>query len=297
MRRLIALAAVTAAVPALALAAPATAQSATTAAAPATAKPGNPVDALRLQFAKKSGVRVDENTRMGIGKQDIFAFRETGKLRFGRSGVDAYDAKITLKGFDKDGDSTVRAIVVGGRMYLKSALYEELLPAGRTWVRTSGKASTYSNGPIDLLKPNVLKAILATAKAKSPGGTVGGARTTLVRGSIPLSSLGRVSPMLSSIAKSEKSKKITVPWRMWIGADQLPRRFQTTVKVPVSPSTGSSMGDVYIAADNRYTSWGAKVVITAPPADLVVDEKDLTDELPVIPDLTTKIPGVPTREH
>ncbi|MFC4531380.1 hypothetical protein [Sphaerisporangium dianthi] len=297
MRRLIALVATAAVAPALTLAAtPATARSAPAAAAkaaPATPKPvpGSPADALRLQFAKKSSVRVDEYTRMGIDGEDLFAYRQTGSLRFGKSGVDAYSLKTTLKGDAGDGDTTVRTVVIDGKMYLKSALYDELLPAGRTWVRVA-KAAPYSNS-VDILQPKTLKALLATTKAESPGGKVGGARTTLLRGSIALSALARTTPSLASLATARKGPKIMVPWKLWVGGDRLPRRFQTKISLPVGPG----MGDVYIANDNRYASWGGKAVIAAPPADLVIDEKDLGEDLPVIPDLTTRITGMATREN
>ncbi|WP_405144689.1 hypothetical protein OG589_42850 [Sphaerisporangium sp. NBC_01403] len=293
MRRLIALAATALVAPALAMAAPSTAH-----AAPTTAKaaPKNAVEALRLQFAKKTTVRMDEDTRMKLDGKDLFRYRQVGVLRFGKSGVDAYDTKTVSNFGGEGGDSTVRMIVVDGKAYLKSPLYDDLLPAGRTWVRTSAPSGGNSTSSlIDVLQPKVLKAVLGSTKAKGNGGKVGGARTTLLRGSITLAQLAKVSPTVADLAKSLKTKKtVTLPWKMWVGGDQLPRRFQTVFPLSTSPL----VGDISITTDARFTSWGGKVAIKAPPADLVVDEKDLEGDLPeTTPDFTTTITGMATRER
>jgi hypothetical protein len=291
MRRWIALAATALVAPALGMAAPATAH-----AAPATAKtaPGNPVDALRQQFAKKSTVRVDEDTRMRADGKDLFRFRQAGVLRFGKSGVDASDTRTVIKSGVKGGDTALRVIILNGKAYAKSPLYDELLPAGRTWVRSSAPTAGGTSSMIDILQPKVLKTVLASTKSKAPAGKVGGAKTTLLRGSLSLTALAKVSPAIAEIAKSAKSKKpVMLPWKLWIAGDQLPRRFQSNFPL----STGALIGDLTITTDSRFTSWGGKVVITAPPADLVVDEKDLDTELPETPDFTTTITGMASREH
>ncbi|WP_248966286.1 hypothetical protein [Sphaerisporangium perillae] len=296
MRRWIALTATAMVAPALAMAAPAAAHAApgtanATLTAPQAA-PGNPVEALRQQFAKKSGVRLDELTRMRLDGEDLLKYRQVGNLRFGKSGVDALDVKIVLKGDGKVPDSTLRTIVIDGKTYLRSALYDDLLPAGRSWVRAEGGTPTLST--IDVLQPKVLKTILASTKSKSPGGKVGGARTTLLRGSVTLANLAKVSPSLASLAKSLKSKKpVALPWKLWIGGDQLPRRFQSSLPISASSLTGK----LTIDTDSRYTSWGKKVVITAPPATEVVDEEDLQTDLPVTPDLTFPVTGLTARQH
>ncbi|GAA3841586.1 hypothetical protein GCM10022226_75070 [Sphaerisporangium flaviroseum] len=286
---MIALAATALVAPALAMAAPATAH-----AAPATAKPASPVDALRQQFAKKSTVRMDEDTRIKVDGKDLFRYRQAGVLRFGKSGVDASDTRTVVKSDAEGGDSTVRVIILNGKAYLKSPLYDELLPAGRTWVRTSAPTAGGTNSVIDVLRPKVLKTVLASTKSKAPAGRVGGARTTLLRGSLSLSALAKVSPDAAEFARSVKSKKpVMLPWKMWIAADQLPRRFQSSFPM----SGGALLGSMTITTDSRFTSWGGKVVIAAPPADLVIDEEDLTEDLPVTPDLTTTITGVAARER
>jgi hypothetical protein len=84
-----------------------------------------------------------------------------------------------------------------------------------------------------------------------------------------------------------------VPWKLWVGGDQLPRRFQSTLVLP----TGSKSTALTIGTDSRLTAWGAKVVIQAPPAVLVVDEEDLQTDLPTTPDFTTVIPRTGSHEH
>ncbi|RCG24483.1 hypothetical protein DQ384_33110 [Sphaerisporangium album] len=289
---MIALTAVAVTAPALALTVP-TAAHATphTMTAKPTAAPAGPVDALRQQFAKKGSVRISEDSRMEFAGDVGLRSRVAGTVRFGKSGPDAIDLKVTSKAGKTV--NRMQVITVGGKTYLKSPLYDDMLPAGRSWVRTTGDLSSTS-GTIDILQPKVLKAVLAHTTSKAPGGTIGGARTVLLRGSIKLSDLAKVSPSVAPLAKGLRNKKtISLPWKLWIGADQLPRRFQSTFSL----SGGDFLGDMSVATDTRFTAWGAKVVIKAPPADLVVDEKDLTEELPVLPDFTTKIPGLASRER
>lgn len=295
MRRLIALAAIALVAPALALTASTTAQ-----AAPNTAKaaPATPADALRQQFAKKGGVHLDEDTRMLLDGDDLFRYRQVGSLRFAKSGVDAFDLKIISRigTSAKDGESTLRAVQVGKKLYLKSPLYDDILPAGKTWVRTAVTGSSTSTGSmIDILQPKVLKAVLATTKVNKPAGKVGGAKTTLYQGAIPLKTLAKVSPQVASLAKSLKTKKtVTLPWKLWLGTDQLPRRFTSTFPMSTSPKAG----ELTILTDSRYTAWDAKVVITVPPADQVIDEKDLDSDLPeTTPDFTTTVTGLASRER
>jgi hypothetical protein len=200
MRRYIALVATALVAPALAMAAPATAHAAVTKA------PSNPVDALRAQFAKKSTVRMDASTRMWIGKDELLSYRQVGVLRFGKNGPEASDTRTVIGGIASS-TTGLRAIVIDGKAYLKSPLYDELLPAGRTWVRTT--APKGSAGPtssfIDVLQPKVLKTVLGSVKTKTAGGKVGGAKTTLLRGSVSLTQLAKVSPSLKSLSDAFRS--------------------------------------------------------------------------------------------
>ncbi|MEV6986563.1 hypothetical protein AB0M95_35640 [Sphaerisporangium sp. NPDC051017] len=289
---MIALTAVAVAAPALALTVPATAHATpSTTTVKSALAPAGPVDALRQQFAAKGSVRISEDARMAFDGKVGLRSRIAGVVRFGKSGPDAVDLKMTSKA-GKTVDR-MQVITVGGKTYTKSPLYDDMLPAGRSWVRTTGGVSSTSGGTIDILQPKILKAVLAHTKSKAPGGTVGGARTVLLSGSIKLSDLAKASPDVDVLAKMFKTgKTISLPWKLWVGADQLPRRFQSTFSL----SGGDLMGDMSIATDTSFTAWGAKVVIKAPPADLVVDEKDLTEELPELPNFSTKVPGLASRE-
>ncbi|WP_214408880.1 hypothetical protein [Sphaerisporangium fuscum] len=290
MRRILALAAAALVAPALAMAAPATAHAAPGAAKPV---PSNPVDALRQQFGKKTGVHMDTTVDMRLGGDDLLKFRQVGSLRFGKSGVDAYDLKrIVDLGKGKD---TLHLIALNGKAYMQSPLYDEMLPADKKWVRTPGSKAPSTNDTIDILRPAVLKTVLASTKVKRAGGTVGGARTTLYTGAVKVGELSKVSTEIEAMAEVFKLKKnVTLPWKLWIGADQLPRRFQSTFPMGKVPHAGRLTVD----ADSRYTAWGAKVVITAPPADQVIDEKDLTTDLPeTTPDFTKVVPSLTAGRH
>lgn len=231
MRRRIALAATALIAPALAMTTPAPAQ-----AAPATALvssagtravPGGPADALLRQFAKGTTVRIDEVTRMRLDGDELFNYRQSGVVRFGKSGVDAYDLRTSGLTEDDGHKSTMRAIMIDGKLYMKSPLFDDLLPAGRSWIRadakTAASAAGATDGVLDVLRPAVLKAVLASTKTRSAGGTVGGVRTTLLRGSITLGRLTKVAPYVNDLAKAFKIKEgVALPWKLWIGADQLP---------------------------------------------------------------------------
>ncbi|MFC4590541.1 hypothetical protein [Sphaerisporangium corydalis] len=297
MRRRIALAATALIAPALAMATPAPAQAApatahATAAAP-RAVPSGPVDALRRQFAKRTTVRVDEVARLILDHDDLLSYRQSGVVRFGKTGVDAYDLRTS--GVTGSGNSTVlRTIKVDGKVYLKSALYDDLLPAGRTWIRTSTDGDGVTSSMIDVLRPKVLAAVLATTKSKSPAGRIGGSPTVLLQGSITLAQLAKVSPDAGAVAKMYKVKKtVKLPWKLWIGADQLPRRFASTFPLTFS----AKAPNLSTATDSRFAAWGGKVAITAPPADLVIDEEDIETDIPVPDDFTTTITKLAARER
>ncbi|GII66458.1 hypothetical protein Skr01_65430 [Sphaerisporangium krabiense] len=280
MRRLIALTATALVAPALALAASATAHAAPK---PATT---SPLDALRQQLAKRTTVRIDERTDLRLGRAAL-RYRETGVVRFGTSGPDASDTKVRVSN-GKETQSG-RLIAIGGKVYYKSSPFDEALPAGKTWVRTPG----LPRNPLllDVLQPQTLKALITHTKSRTPGGVVGGTRTTLLRGSITLGELAKAAPSGTiPVLLDDKEKDTALPWKLWVGGDQLPRRFASDLAL----GQKSSLAGLRVVVDARYTAWGGKVTIQAPPADQVIDMKDLNDDedLPEArPDLITTITG------
>jgi hypothetical protein len=250
---------------------------ATAAASSATASTASaavdPVKALQKQFAKKGGVRLVDDLGVTLNGKKLLAYRSAGVVRFGPSGVAAAD--VTTKGFT-GGDSKIHTITLGPHSYVQTALFDDLLPEGKSWIREPVAAGTVA-GFINVLDPRVLKAVLATTKSTAAGGTFDGTKTLIYRGSVTLKQLAKVSPALRELTKQVKSKKpLVMPWKLWVGRDGLPRRFSSSLLL----ASSEIVGDSTMTVDTRFKSWGVKPVIKAPPADQVIDIKDVGDTLP-----------------
>ncbi|WP_214408882.1 hypothetical protein [Sphaerisporangium fuscum] len=286
MRRVIAsLAGVaTAALVAPVLAAPANAQAQTA----ARVKPADPVAALQRQFVPNRGVQVTHHLKLTAGK-DFMSMSVTGKLAFGRSEVTASDLRLKLaaKGdariLDEEGPTgPVRVITIGRVQYVSGQGFEKYLPVGKTWVRsqvTGGNGQKALLSPwADITDPALYRRLLASTKVKKPGGTLDGTATTLYAGAISIDRL-LGTPPLQGVPSSARPKEPKLHWKLWLGRDLLPRRLS------ISETEKLNSGSMVLSGDSKFSGWGAKVVIAAPPADEVIDEKDVPNE-PALPDVT-----------
>ncbi|MET8337236.1 hypothetical protein ABZV14_20375 [Streptosporangium canum] len=264
------------------------------AAAPANAQPArasaqtaqaDPVSALKSQFKLHRGVRLAENAKIiGEGKKQRAIFnRRGGVLEFGTSGVVASDVtdEFTLPGADKElkglfGPS--RTITVKGTAYTSGGFYADSMPEGKKWLRAKGGTVDVGNPAqqiLNPLEPATLKAALAHTATRRPGGTWDGARTVVHSGTIPLGELYKISPTVRALLggkPSAASAALPVSWKLYLGPDQLVRR-------AVSSWTQSLRGltslDMTYLNDSRYSGWGVKSAIKAPPASQVADFDDL----------------------
>ncbi|MFB9722462.1 hypothetical protein [Planobispora longispora] len=264
------------------------------AAAPASARtaPDDPVSALKSQFTAHRGVKLDEQGKLiGEGKTErVILSRRAGVLEFGRKGVVASDLTSTfsLPSGDKelaeefkDLFSPTRVITVKGFSYTDGKFYGDAMPEGKKWVRARAGLASPGNPAQQLvnpLEPATLKAVLARTAAKRPGGTWDGARTVVHSGTITLGELYKVSPTVRALlgAKpSATSAVLPVKWQLYIGSDRLVRR-------AVSSWTQSLRGltsiDLTYLNDSRYSGWGVKSAIEAPPADQVAEVGELDFE-------------------
>ncbi|TQS25918.1 hypothetical protein [Microbispora sp. KK1-11] len=280
--------AATAALVAPAVAAPAQAQTSTQAQAPAA----DPVAALRGQYVAGHGVRYVSTGTLRMAGITAIKFTSNGGLAFGRSGIVASDSRQTLKYNDllkeenedlKDAEKPLRAIVIGKTGYLSGGIYTSLLPEGKTWLRLPAQRPGSSSSLGELVNPadwRSLKTVLATTKAKGPGGSVNGAKTTLYRGTIPLTQLIKVSPGIKNSFASLGSNpaKTVVSWKLWIGADQLVRRASATadLKLKVQGDTVT----LTLSDDTTFAGWGRKVTVKAPPKSKVANLADLDGNVP-----------------
>ncbi|MEV1198701.1 hypothetical protein [Microbispora rosea] len=277
--------AATAALVAPAVAAPAQAQTSTRAQAPAA----DPVAALRKQFVAGHGVRFVSTGTLSLAGVTAIKYTSNGGYAFGRSGVVASDStqkskySELLKDEDddlKDAEKPLRMIVIGSTGYFSGGVYTSLLPEGKTWLRLPGLRPNSSASPLNPLDWHNLKAVLATTKAKGPGGRVNGAKTTLYRGTITLGQLMKANPGAkdSLAAIGSNPAKNVVSWKLWIGSDQLVRRASASVDLKLK-SEGESF-TFNLSTDSTFAGWGRKVTVKAPPKSKVAKLSDLDGDVP-----------------
>ncbi len=280
--------AATAALVAPAVAAPAQAQTSTQAQAPAA----DPVAALRQQFAAGHGVRFVSSGTLSMAGVTAVKFTSNGGMAFGRSGVVASDSTQKMKYSDllkkededlKDAEKPLHSIVIGGTGYLSGGVFSSLLPEGKSWLRLPGQRPGSSSSLGEFVNPidwRSLKTVLATTRAKGPGGSVNGAKTTLYRGTITLAQLMKVSPGIKDSfgGLGSNPAKTVVSWKLWIGSDQLVRRASATADLK------TKVKDDYVTFtltdDTTYAGWGKKVTVKAPPKSQVANLTDLDGDVP-----------------
>ncbi|MEV7907674.1 hypothetical protein [Streptomyces anulatus] len=263
MRRWIALVAAVLVAPAQAATAPAAAQAA----------PVNPVKALERQLRPGHGIQITETDRAYLAR-DIVTVRRTDILLFDRSGIAAVDvvrrATSTLPpGRDGRRVHVERTIAVGGKNYRSGSSLTGGLPVGKTWIRDSRRAgkwdALFGDQFLNVLEPVTLGFMLRTSTHRLPDR--GGVQ---YRGTITWAQLLKVSRSFReqrSFTPPGKAARSKIRWRLWLDAAGLPARL-------VTEDTFGGLVDNTVN-DIRYTGWGSRVVVTAPPAGRVIDERDI----------------------
>ncbi|GII90873.1 hypothetical protein [Sinosporangium siamense] len=296
MKRWIAMAAVAVALPAIAAAAPASAKS-------AQAAPKTPSAALKAFVVPGNGVKITDrlNTSVNAGGYKAgFSTTANGTLAFGAGKVNSHDLKrrwtlspvfkqaLTAefkKEFKTDAAQIEkllkpsRTVAVGTSLYYSGAYYADKLPEGKKWVHTKLPAPLpVTNGSlVNVFNLKTYNAVQAVATKKSPGGTLDGVKTTLLQGSITLGKLRQVSDIKQAFPQLTPAQaKIPVTIKIWIGADQLPRRVTTTIAQ--KQGKGDTAVTTTLSQTTNLTGWAKGVKVTAPPADQVVELADLDTE-------------------
>lgn len=246
----------------------------------------DPVSALKRQFRTHRGVKLAENTKIvGEGKKNRAIFtRRSGVLEFGRTGLVASDltTKFSLPLPDSDELKGLftpsRTLSLKGVSYTSGGVFAESMPEGKKWLRTPGDTLSLVSAVqqiISTVEPGTLRATLAHTRAKRPGGTWDGTRTTVHSGTITLAELFKVSPAVRTLlGKKPTGRSATLPvtWKIYLGSDQLVRR---VVSSYTESTRGLNSTELTYVNDTRYTGWGTKVTIKAPPADQVADFDEL----------------------
>ncbi|WP_156045635.1 hypothetical protein [Herbidospora cretacea] len=132
------------------------------------------------------------------------------------------------------------------------------LPDGKAWIRVKPDRfydGAFSGQPIEVLDTRMLRAVLRGVIGKAVSGGY------LYQGVVTRGRLG---------AAKGRWAKDKISWRLWTDAKGLPTRLRTTITVHGDPDSGMTQ-------DTRFRDWGFPLVVTAPPADQVIDERDLPE--------------------
>ncbi|MEW1838165.1 hypothetical protein AB0392_09420 [Nonomuraea angiospora] len=222
-------------------------------ATPAQAAAPDPVKALQKQFVAGHGVKISEVSRMEATDAAPSTSRVTGTYAFGDSGIVAADLTLRSKPKKSSPVMTFHFLIVNKQVYAQGQGLEEDLPEGKTWVRFGSTANvTGTSHPVDIFRPAVLKGLLSHARSVKSG---------LYSGSLTAKQLRKLN---------KDRGGLPMDYRLHIGPTGLPSRFRTSSDLNFGKWWG-----VRETADTRYSAWGHKVTIEAPPEEQVIDSKDI----------------------
>ncbi|MER5319595.1 hypothetical protein [Streptosporangium roseum] len=254
----------------------------------AHAQAADPITALKSQFSSGRGVNFVDTTKVQGPQGNIVLAKRTGALQFGPSGISASDqtAQLRFKESDFEGltegaeggegetaskvftgmTKPERVVRIKNTTYVSGGILGEFMPADKTWVRFPGDMLGFTgelSQIVNVAEPATLKALLA--HATKHGGTYSG--------KITFGELNKVSPWFRASKLSGvtgRAAKSVVSWKLFLGSDRLAKRLVTTYSMAGSAESK-------LTVDTRYTGWGSKVTVKAPPADQVADMKDLDE--------------------
>lgn len=242
----------------LALASAATLVTAT----PAQAAPADPVKALKKQYAAGKGVRISESAVTKVsGTKTDGTVTTNGTLAFGKSGIVASDLRIGGKGASLLSAAPPRSITVGKYTYAQGGLFSQQLPDGKKWVRypNTGIPRT-GNQPLDIFRPKVLKELVSEAKSVK-GGSYRGAIT-----------FGRLAKLYGEKV-DKRLGKVAISYVLDVNSKGLVSRLRSQYAFDFG-----LLGKTTSTVNTRYTGWGSKVTVKAPPADQVIDYSELGED-------------------
>ncbi|MBT2227591.1 hypothetical protein [Nonomuraea sp. NEAU-A123] len=236
----------------------------------ASATATDPVKSMKKQFVVGRGVLVSETARSTVsGAKGVAVARTTGTIGFVKSGTANHDLTTRWKphpGMAQPvGTAPTRAIKVGRFTYVSGFEWKEM-PAGAKWVRFGKDNSWWGNVGergdqlVDVFNPAILKKLLAKATIARPGEYRGILTARDLYGEYSFADVDKVS------------------FRLFVNRDQLPVRLITEHREKDTiPDKDHKLvkRTVHTIVDTRYTGWGTKVKIVAPPADEAVDYADL----------------------
>ncbi|GAB1822191.1 hypothetical protein [Herbidospora sp. RD11066] len=245
-------------------------------ATPAAAEPGSldpVVKALKTQFAKKSGVRFTVK-RQG-GPPYSFDMKGSGTYRFRASGVYAADT-VQITREPSGGTGRSRGISIGHEFYSQSYVRSK---TGEYTHKSPSQLGKWRHGRhlagviwgddlINGINPGFLELAATTGVTTTDGGTFEGVKTTLHSGTVTVPVLGeRQAGMFFDLAEDDGSYRGPIIWKLWVGPDNLPRRFHAIMR-----HHAKWTDDVEVETMTMniiYRGWGTRARITAPPERLL----------------------------
>ncbi|MEV4377885.1 hypothetical protein [Streptosporangium sp. NPDC049644] len=241
------------------------------AATPVQAAAADPVRALKSQFVAGKGVKFTDVVTLVDFAGNTPYLKRTGSFQFGRSGIVASDVSAKRatddpgipSGIVRSLDRPERTIRIGTTSYYSGGPWAP--SKGRTWLKHPNGMNAGFSGwycqLVNVAEPATLKALIT--KGKRTGRTYSG--------TISFGALEKISPWLQNVSLtrlSKNTKPAVLRFRLTLGSDQLPRRLITVY--PGSTHVSAAVGeDRQLSVETRYTGWGSRVTVKAPPASKV----------------------------
>ncbi|WP_170321416.1 hypothetical protein [Acrocarpospora pleiomorpha] len=232
----------------------------------------NPAQAVKNQLRHQRGVEVFEVGRYSLSKGGWRRIRVHSLVQLSPTGPVGSYAQFsgvpdpepwTLEAdaqASRDSVDEYNFISTGGSTYVRG---EPEFQDGKPWVRQIPSAQDSPHvtvQPINVYDPRVLTVLLAGKTGRlDSGGRLYQGTTTYVE--------------LSKAARSwydNDHKKIS--WWLWTDAKGLPTRLRTSEPSGWGTHPGAA------SVDTRFSGWGQPLVVTAPPADQVIDQRELVPD-------------------
>ncbi|MGI5272396.1 hypothetical protein ACQEUU_24795 [Nonomuraea sp. CA-218870] len=223
-------------------------------AVPAQAALKDPVRALKSKLTPGHGVRFTETTTLvGDGKTKIQSRK--GTFQFNAKGVAASDITATARHRPSE-----RTISIGKVGYTSGGMLAERLPAGKSWLKSRGLfgGGGFYGQVINPVEPKTLAALVKKGKLRSGKLT----------GKITFKELEKVSPWFDASIPLRMHDDTKVSYTLTLNSAGLVSRVTSSYAATGVFDTNQHEGKT-ITIDSRFTGWGAKVSIKAPPADKV----------------------------
>jgi hypothetical protein len=242
------------------------------AATPVQAATADPVKALKSRFVAGKGVKFTDVTTLVEFTGNTTFLKRTGSFQFGRAGIVASDTSARRTVDEAEMPINMvwrltrpeRTIRIGTTSYYSGGPWAP--PKGKTWIKhphgMSAGFSGWYGQLVNVAEPATLKALIT--QGKRTGRTYSGA--------ISFGALEKVSPWLQNadVIKMPKEYKAAVlRFTLTLGTNGLPQRLVTVYPQKTHGGTEPGKEERRVSVETRYTGWGSRVTIKAPPASEV----------------------------